>query len=294
MPKRWLQLLSDLRTLLTFGLICEIIKIMEKSVIINGIDINYVVSGEGEAIVLIHGHPFDHTMWQPQIDVFSGKYKVIVPDLRGYGKTSMPASGENAFEDYATDIIHLLDVLGVDRFHVGGLSMGGQLAMETYRQVPSRVKSLILADTFAGLDTPEGKKARNEGADRMEREGMDGYANESIHKMIKADHVTLMPDIAAHVMRMMTSTSPKSAATAMRARSARIDYLNEVLLEIEVPVLVIVGRQDEFTPVAKAEEMHAALRNSELAVIENAGHMPNLERPEEFNEIVLAFLAGVE
>src|ERR1700749_844771 len=108
---------------------------MEKSAIINGITINYIVSGEGEAIVLIHGHPFDHTMWKPQTDAFTGMYQVIVPDLRGYGKSSLPASGVTAFEDYATDIIQLLDVLGVDRFHVAGLSMGGQLAMDVYRQV---------------------------------------------------------------------------------------------------------------------------------------------------------------
>jgi len=266
---------------------------MEKSLIVNGININYVDTGEGEAIVLIHGHPFDHTMWQPQIEAFSGKYRVIVPDLRGYGKSSLPVTGKTTFADYATDIILLLDVLGVSTFHVAGLSMGGQLAMECFRQAPSRIKSLILADTFAGLDTPEAKKARNDGADRMEREGMGGYANESIHKMIKAEHVTTMPDVAAHVMRMMTSTNPKAAATAMRARSARIDYLREVLPQITVPVLVVVGRQDEFTPVAKAEEMHAAIPNSKLVVIEDAGHMPNLERPEEFNGIVMKFLAGV-
>ena len=264
---------------------------MEKSVIINGIKINYVVSGEGEAIVLIHGHPFDHTMWQPQIEAFSDKYTVIVPDLRGYGKSSLPAVGATRFEDYATDILLLLDTLGIDSFHVAGLSMGGQLAMETYRQAPSRVKSLILADTFASLDTPEAKKARNEAADRMEREGMGGYANESIHKMIKAEHVTTMPDVAAHVMRMMTTTSPKAAATAMRARSERIEYLKEVLPNIDAAVLVVVGRQDEFTPVAKAEEMHAALPNSKLVVIEDSGHMPNLEQPKEFNEIVLEFLS---
>jgi 3-oxoadipate enol-lactonase len=266
---------------------------MEKSVIINGININYLVSGEDDAIVLIHGHPFDHTMWQPQIDAFSVKYRVIVPDLRGYGKSTLPATGATRFEDYATDILLLLDKLGIDSFHVAGLSMGGQLAMETYRQAPSRVKALILADTFASPDTPEAKKARNEGADRMEREGMNGYANESIHKMIKAEHVTTMPDVAAHVMRMMTSTSPKAAATAMRARSARIDYLSEVLPQIKAPVLVVVGRQDEFTPVAKAEEMHAALPDSQLVIIEDAGHMPNLEHAVEFNEIALEFLAEV-
>ena len=171
-------------------------------------------------------------MWQPQIEAFSGQYKVIVPDLRGYGKSNLAETGATRFEDYATDILLLLDTLGVDSFHVAGLSMGGQLAMEVYRQAPSRVKSLILADTFASLDTPEAKKARNDGADRMEREGMDGYANESIHKMIKAEHVSTMPGVAAHVMRMMTSTNPKGAAMAMRARSERIDYLTEVLPHI--------------------------------------------------------------
>ncbi len=165
--------------------------------------------------------------------------------------------------------------------------------MEVYRQAPSRVKSLILADTFATLDTPEAKKARNDGADRMLREGMGSYANESIHKMIKADHVTTMPDVAAHVMRMMTTTNPKGAAMAMRARSERIDYLNEVLPQIKVPVLIVVGRQDKFTPVAKAEEMHAAIPGSKLIVIEDAGHMPNLEHATEFNEIALDFLAEI-
>lgn len=262
--------------------------------IINGIKINFVVAGQGETILLIHGHPFDHTMWQPQIDAFSAKYQVIVPDLRGYGKSTLPETGTTRFGDYATDILLLLDALEVDTFHVAGLSMGGQLAMECYRQAPARVISLILADTFASLDTPEAKKARMEGAERMEREGMGGYANESIHKMIKADHVTAMPAVAAHVMRMMTATSPKAAATAMRARSERIDYLSEVLPNIEAPVLVIVGRQDEFTPVAKAEEMHAVLPNSKLVVIENAGHMPNLEHPLEFNEIALGFLGGID
>jgi 3-oxoadipate enol-lactonase len=263
---------------------------MEKSVIINGITINYLIAGEGEAIVLIHGHPFDHTMWQPQIDAFSGRYQVIVPDLRGYGKSGLPEGGVSRFEDYSTDILQLLDILRVDNFHVAGLSMGGQLAMEVYRQAPSRVKSLILADTFATLDTPEAKTARNDGADRMLREGMDGYANESIHKMIKAEHVTKMPGVAAHVMRMMTSTNPKGAAMAMRARSERIDYLNEVLPQIKVPVLIVVGRQDEFTPVAKAEEMRAVIPGSKLVVIEDAGHMPNLERAPEFNQIMMDFL----
>jgi len=266
---------------------------MEKANI-NGIELCYQTAGAGTPIILIHGHPFDHSMWDPQIVAFSMDYKVIAPDLRGYGKSNLPDPASTRFEDYATDVIQLADYLGVDTFHLGGLSMGGQIIMEIYRQAPSRVKSLILADTFASLDTPQARQARDEGAKRLEKEGMKGYADESIYKMLKSDHVASMPDVSGHVLKMMKATSPVAAATAMRARSGRIDYLNEVLPNINIPVLIVVGRQDEFTPVAKAEEMRQKLQNSRLVVIEDAGHMPNLEHPGEFNQIVLDFLKSVE
>lgn len=259
----------------------------------NDIQLYYEANGKGEAILLMHGHPFDHTMWNPQVAAFSPHYKVIVPDLRGYGKSDLPSSGTTHFEDYATDALALMDELNIENFHVAGLSQGGQFIMEVFRQAPHRVKSLVFCDTFAGLDTPEARQARYNAADRMEKEGMSGYANESIHKMIKADHVQSMPEVAEHVMNMMLDTSPAAAATAMRARCERIDYLHEVLPKIDVPSLIIVGRQDEFTPVAKAEEMQQNIQNSKLVIIEDAGHMPNLEHPDEFNKIVLEFLEGI-
>jgi pimeloyl-ACP methyl ester carboxylesterase len=260
---------------------------------INDVELYYQISGEkGDALVLVHGHPFDHTMWYPQIPVLSNHFRVITADLRGYGKSSLP-KGKTSFEDYAADTIALLDHLKIEKFHIAGLSMGGQIMMEIFRQAPDKVLSMIFADTFASPDTPAAKKARLEGADRMEKEGMDGYAKESISKMIKTEHVTSMPEVSAHVMKMMTSTNPKAAATAMRARSHRIDYLTEIFPQIKVPALVIVGRQDQFTPVAMAEEMHRRLADSKMFIIENAGHMPNLEQPDEFNEIVIDFLEGV-
>jgi len=257
---------------------------------INGIDIYYEVHGEGDTVLLVHGHPFDHTMWNPQIETFSKQYQVVAPDLRGYGKTTVAPA---RFEDYATDMLLLMDALGIENFHVAGLSQGGQFIMEIYRQAPARVKSLILADTFAGLDTPEARQIRYNGAAKMEAEGMDSYANESIYKMIRREHVDTMPEVAAHVMGMMKATVPLGAATAMRARCERIDYLNIVLPTVTCPALIVVGRQDEFTPVAKAEEMHDTIRGSKLVIIEDAGHMPNLEHPEVFNQIVLDFLMEI-
>jgi 3-oxoadipate enol-lactonase len=262
---------------------------MEKANI-NGIELCYQTAGTGTPIILIHGHPFDHSMWDPQIIAFSKNYRVIAPDLRGYGKSNLPDPANTSFEDYATDVLRLADYLEVDSFHLAGLSMGGQVIMEIYRQAPSRVKSLILADTFASLDTPEARQARDESAQRLEKEGMNGYAEEAIYKMLKSDHVASMPEVSAHVLKMMKMMSPVAAATAMRARSGRIDYLNQVLPKINVPTLIIVGRQDEFTPVAKAEEMQQKLQNSRLVIIEDAGHMPNLEHPGEFNKALLGFL----
>ncbi|MCO5946852.1 alpha/beta fold hydrolase [Mucilaginibacter flavidus] len=260
---------------------------------VNNINLFYKVTGTGEPLLLVHGHPFDHTMWDPQIDAFSKQYQVIAPDLRGYGKTALPKSDTSRFEDYATDMLALMDSLGIVNFHLAGLSQGGQFIMEIFRQAPKRVKSMILADTFASLDTPEAKQIRYDTADRLEKEGMDFYADDAIFKMILREHVKTMPEVAAYVIKMMKSTLPKGAATALRARAERIDYLNLVLPSVNVPTLVVVGRQDEFTPVAKAEEMQEKLQNCKLVIVEDAGHMPNLEHPDEFNEVVLDFLEGI-
>ncbi|HVW96979.1 MAG TPA: alpha/beta fold hydrolase [Mucilaginibacter sp.] len=260
---------------------------------INKIDIFYKEAGSGDAILFIHGHPFDHTMWDPQADFFSTRYHVITPDLRGYGKSTLPQAAPTRFEDYATDMLELMSALSVERFHLVGLSQGGQIIMEIFRQAPGRIKSLVFADTFAGLDTPDAKRARYEAADKLEKEGMDGYADEVIYKMIRAEHVSTQPKVAAHVLKMMKATKPEGAATAMRARCERIDYLNLVLPQIDIPTLVIVGRQDEFTPVAKAEELRQNMPNCKMIIIEDAGHMPNLEHPEEFNLTLSNFFDGI-
>jgi 3-oxoadipate enol-lactonase len=127
----------------------------------------------------------------------------------------------------------------------------------------------------------------------LEKDGMDDYADEVIYKMIKPYHVTTMPAVAAHILQMMKTSSPAGSATALRARAGRIDYLKEVLPAINIPTLVIVGRDDEYTPVSKAEELQQHLQNCKLVIIEDAGHVTNLEAPAEFNEAVLRFLDGI-
>ncbi|GGL90535.1 alpha/beta hydrolase [Streptomyces fumigatiscleroticus] len=240
-------------------------------------------------LVLVHGHPFDRTMWTPQWEAFSASRRVIAPDLRGYGASPL-TPGITRFAQFAEDIEALLDDLKADSFVLAGLSMGGQIAMECYGRLSARVRGLVLADTFPSAETPEGRRTRNAMADRLLREGMRPYADEVLDKMVApyAD-----PEVRAHVHRMMTATRPEGAAAALRARAERPDY-RDLLTRVTVPSLVVVGADDAYTPVSDAEEMHALLPDSALCVIEGSAHMPNLERPAEFNAALARFLARVD
>ncbi|CAL9504628.1 alpha/beta fold hydrolase [Streptomyces sp. enrichment culture] len=240
-------------------------------------------------LVLVHGHPFDCTMWAPQIEAFSAGRRVIAPDLRGYGASPV-VPGVTLLERFAEDIRELLDELKVDTFVLGGLSMGGQIAMACLDLFGDRVRGLLLADTFAAPETEEGKRHRNAMADRLLREGMRGYADEVLEKMVAP---YAHPDVKAHVHRMMTATDPRGAAAALRGRAERPDY-RPVLARVTVPALVVVGADDEYTPVRDAEALHAALSDSALHVVEGAAHMPNLERPQEFDAALAGLLARVD
>ncbi|MFD7940879.1 alpha/beta fold hydrolase [Streptomyces sp. NPDC059755] len=237
-------------------------------------------------LVLVHGHPFDRTMWAPQIEAFSTTRRVIAPDLRGYGASPV-VPGITLLSDFTQDIAALLDELKVETFVLAGLSMGGQIAMDIVRQFPDRVRGLVLADTFPAPETPGGRLARNEMADRLLAEGMRGYADEVLEKMV-APYAA--PEVKAHVHRMMTSAPPEGAAAALRGRAERPDY-RPLLARVCVPALVVVGEDDEYTPVSDAEAMHAALPHSELRIVEGAAHLPNLERAGEFNRVLAEFLA---
>ncbi|ARP71091.1 alpha/beta hydrolase [Streptomyces pluripotens] len=240
-------------------------------------------------LLLVHGHPFDRTMWQPQLTRFSADRRVIAPDLRGYGASPV-TPGTVPLSRHAQDIGDLLDSLQVDTCVLAGLSMGGQIAMECYARYGDRIRGLVLADTFPAAETPEGRRSRYAMADRLLAEGMRGYADEVLERMVAP---YAHPDVKAHVHRMMTATSPQGAAAALRGRAERPDY-RALLTAVGVPGLVITGADDTYTPVSDAEVMHAALPDSELHVIEGAAHLPNLERPAEFNRVLGDFLARLD
>lgn len=243
-------------------------------------------------LVLIHGHPFDRSMWRPQAETVAATgWRVIVPDLRGYGETSV-VPGKTTLEAFANDLAGLLDVLGIWHVVVGGLSMGGQIAMEFARLHAERLDGLLLAATFPRIDTNEGRRHRMDAADRLEREGMAAYADELLPRMLSRSSVTALPHVAEHVRSMMQQAPPMGSAAALRGRAERSPY-ESVLAGLEIPALIVAGDEDPFTTRDDAEQMQQLLRQSRLVWLPGVGHMPNLERPAEFNAALIAFLGAL-
>jgi 3-oxoadipate enol-lactonase len=260
---------------------------------VNGITVGYDDAGNGEnTLVLVHGHPFDRSMWRPQVEALAQSgWRVIAPDLRGYGESSV-VPGKTTLDIFACDIATLLDHLSIRDVVICGLSMGGQIVMEFCRLYPGRVRGILLAATFPKAETDEGKRIRATMADRLLREGMDGYAEEVLPKMVAPRNIAALPAVAEHVRSMMLAAHPSGAAAALRGRAERPDYEN-TLASLNVPALVVVGDEDAFTTRAEAERMHTLLKRSELVWMKGVGHMPNLENEVEFNAALRRLLDAV-
>ena len=255
---------------------------------IDDIQMTYTDTGVGRPVVLIHGYPFNRSLWNEQVAALSNSYRIITPDLRGFGESDS-SPGPATMNRMAQDVAQLLDHLEITRAVICGLSMGGYVALAFYKQFPSRVRALILADTRAQSDTEEGKQTRAQQAEKALSEGMAGIADAMLPKLLTPETVSKRPEIVKRVRDMMLKTKPEGAASALLGMAERED-LTELLPRITSPTLIMVGADDAITPVADSEKMHKAIANSRLVVLENAAHVSNLERTKEFNEALINFL----
>jgi 3-oxoadipate enol-lactonase len=238
--------------------------------------------------VLLHGYPFNRSLWNEQVSALGNSYRVITPDLRGLGESDA-SQGPATMNGMAQDVAALLDHLEISRAVVGGLSMGGYVALAFYKEFPSRVRSLILADTRAPADTEEGKQTRHQQAEKALAEGMAGIADSMLPKLLTPETVSKRPDLVKRVRDMMLKTKPEGAAGALLGMAEREDQ-TALLSQISCPTLILVGREDPITPVADSEKMHREIAGSRLVVIENAAHVSNLERTDHFNKELMRFL----
>jgi pimeloyl-ACP methyl ester carboxylesterase len=261
---------------------------MRKEMKVRGIVMVYDDLGDGPVILLIHGQPFNRTMWRYQTDMLEKDYRLIIPDLRGYGETDI-STGMVLLDELALDLIQLLQLLGIAKAIVVGLSMGGQIAFEMYRYAPQLFRGLILADTEARAEDEAGYQRRLELSSRILKDGMEKFTNERIRHFMCAETFRSKPHIVAHLEKMMRTTSPEGSAAVQRGRAERLDY-TPLLPTIDFPALIVVGDQDEFTPLASAAYMHQRVAGSELVVVKDCGHISNMEQPEQFNSAVASFL----
>jgi 3-oxoadipate enol-lactonase len=258
---------------------------------VRGIEMAYDDTGRGAAVVLLHGFPFDRSMWREQSQFLGETCRVIAPDLRGQGET--PLGGATlTMGEMAEDVAALLDTLNVERAAVGGLSMGGYVAFEFFRRFPRRVRALALADTRPQADTDEARRTREETAQRALKDGMGPIADSMLPKLLSAATREREPEVVERVRSMMLGTSPEGAAAALRGMAVRRDQ-TDLLPEIDVPTLIVVGGEDPITPPSDAESMGAKIQGSRLVRIEGAAHLSNIERPEEFNRALGDFVGGL-
>lgn len=260
---------------------------------VRGATINYLDSGGEELpVLLVHAFPLNSGMWEPQIAALGERYRLIAPDLRGFGRSDVPEDpADYSMDAYADDLRALLDHLGIEKIVLCGLSMGGYVAFSFLRRHGDMVRGLVLADTRAAADTPKGIAGRNKMQGRVRSEGTSRVIGALCENLLAHTSTERKADVTARAKELMDNPAAGFVG-ALEALKKRPDSTGD-LDDISVPVLVIVGEHDTVTPPDAAREMHERIEGSTLVVIPDAGHLSNLETPEAFTGALAEFLKGV-
>ena len=260
-----------------------------RRVAVNGVNLAVDVRGQGPAILFIHGYPFNHTIWEHPVANLEGWMR-IAPDLRGMGQSDAPDLGYS-MSTYAEDLLALLTTLGVDRVVLCGLSMGGYIAFEILRRARERVRALVLMDTVAEADTPEVRKARDGAAAQAREGGAEAIANSMLPRLLSERSRGEKPQLSDRVYRMMAATPVAGILGAIGAMRERPDSFPLLPTLTGIPAVVMVGDDDEITPVDRAQAMVEALPNGSLSIVAGSGHIPAMERPEITTALLSRFLS---
>lgn len=256
---------------------------------INGIELHYADVGprDTEPIVFVHGFPLDRSQWDQQLIFFPNRARCIAPDLRGHGPSAF--DGPRTIDDFADDVLALLDHLDVRRATVCGLSMGGYIAFALWRKAPERFGRVVLADTKATPDTAEAREGRLKLAEAVLEKGSAHAAEVQMPKLVAPRNIN--SPAARKARSIIERTTPLSIAETLRALAARADS-TPTLGTIHVPALVIVGALDALTPVTDAYYMRDRIPNCTLAVVQGAGHLSPMESPADFNLALDEFISA--
>ncbi len=256
--------------------------------LINGMHIAYTDQGQGLPLIFLHAFPLSKEMWQPQVLELAGSYRVITLDLRGHGESDA-LLWNFTLEDYADDVIELLDHLKIVQAVFIGLSMGSYILFSLYRKYSNRVQALVLADTRAQEDSREGKAGRQAMTQLAYKKGASAIAKAMIPKLLTPSTIQQHPEIADQLRKMILRTPPEGIIVDLMAMAARPDSTS-LLSTISCPTLIVVGEEDAATPVTESASMAERIAGAKLVTLPGAGHLSNFEQPEAFNEALHTFL----
>jgi 3-oxoadipate enol-lactonase len=244
-------------------------------------------------LILLHGFPFSADMWLPQLARVPLGWQFIAPDIRGFrgmGPAYEDAQLDGAtMDDYAADVLALMDHLDLKRAAIAGLSMGGYVAMAVAARAPERVSHLILADTKMTPDSEEGRAGRDKMRAMVEQDGPPAVATAMLPKLMGDTARREQPELADAIRRLIEVNRTEAIAGALGALKSRPDR-TAMLAALKVPALVICGEEDALTPLADSEAMVATIPGAQFALIPRAGHLSNLEQATVFNAALQRFL----
>lgn len=247
--------------------------------------------GEGTPIVMLHPFPLDRTVYEDQ-RTLSDRQRFITIDTFGFGESELPKGGY-ILETMADAVIQLLDDLSIEeKVVVGGVSMGGYIALAFAKKYPERLKGLILADTRALADSDEAKQKRETMIELVQNEGSTAVIEKMLPNMVGKFSHENRPEVVQHIRELASKQNSEAVAAALAAMRDRPD-MTARLSEIKVPTLVIVGKDDTLTPPSDAEVMAMAIPDCKLEVIQSAGHLSVLECPREFTTAIRMFVMSV-
>ena len=254
-------------------------------------DIFYEVIGNGPPVVLLHPFPANHDLLKPAAQALVSHYRVILPDLRGHGDSGI-GEGPATMEKHAADIARVLDREEIPRAPFVGVSIGGYVLFEFWRKCRGRVEALVLCNTKAQADTPEGRAGRLQAAAEVMDRGTEPFFESMLFKLLGKTTCNTRPDLVEGALRMMRKMSPQDVAMVQRGMAERQDSV-ETLKTINVPAMLITGDEDVFTGPAEAELMRQNTPGSQMKVIARAGHYSPWEQPEAVGKILRQFLDEV-
>jgi 3-oxoadipate enol-lactonase len=256
---------------------------------INNISLTYDDCGDGIPVLFIHGYPLNRKIWVSQIEGLSDIARTIAPDLRGHGE-SQAIGGEYSMALLADDCAALLDALSINqKVILCGLSMGGYVAFAFFRKYAARLAGLILTGTRAAPDSETGKANREKAIAQVNEEGVANIIESMLPKLLSPQSFSGNPALVENLRQIMQSVSPEGFIGDLQGMKNRPDS-TPWLSQIDVPTLLVFGAQDQIIPLDEARLMHSLIPGSRLEIIPNAGHLPNLEQPQTFNEILRNFL----